>query len=119
MDQGDEKMKSCKKCFHNEVCPHLKDSDAEKCKQFADKDTYVRVIRRKKHISHTKKTIGQIIYEKRNAKRWTQAKLGEKIDSCGNTVAAWEGGYSYPNALFLVSMADVFECSIDEICGRE
>lgn len=110
---------TCKQCIHEKVCPHLRDEDAERCKQFADKDTYVRVIRRRKHISHTRKTIGQIIYEKRNAMRWTQEKLAEKIDSCANTVAAWENDRSSPNALDLVDMAIAFECSIDEICGLE
>lgn len=110
---------NCKQCIHNVVCPHLKDTDAEKCKVYARKDDFVRVIRRRKHISHTRKTIGQIIYEKRNAKKLTQSKFAEKIDSCAGTIASWERGDSYPNALFLVSMAEVFECSIDEICGLE
>ena len=109
---------TCKQCLHNKVCPHLKDTDAERCKQFADKDDYVRVVRRRIHKNGTMKTVGQIIYEKRNAKKLTQKKLAEKIDSCQGTIASWEVGKAYPNALFLASLADVFECTIDEICGR-
>lgn len=36
---------TCKKCIHNGVCPHLKDSDAEKCKQYIDKANVVEVVR--------------------------------------------------------------------------
>lgn len=111
---------TCKKCIHNCVCPHLKDEDAERCKQFADKDEYIRVGKYKKTYStnSTRKTIGQIIYEKRKAKGWTIKKLAEKIDTCPATLGSWEIGKAYPNALFLVSLAEVLECSIDEICGR-
>lgn len=111
---------TCKQCLHNTVCPHLKDEDAERCKQFADKDEYIKVGKYKKTFStnSTRKTVGQIIFEKRKAKGWTKKKLAEKIDVCPGTLASWEDGRAYPNALFLPSMADVFECTIDEICGR-
>mgnify|MGYP003313045038 CR=1 FL=1 len=36
---------TCKQCLHNKVCPRLKDEDAERCQQYADKDEYVRVIK--------------------------------------------------------------------------
>lgn len=113
---------TCKQCLHRPICPYyLKDEDAEKCKHFADKDEYIRVGKYKNKYStnSTSKTVGQILWEKRKARRWSQEKLAEKIDSCQGTVASWEYGDSYPNALFLTSLADVFECSIDELCGRE
>ena len=103
------------------VCPHLKDTDAERCKVYADKDEWLRVGRYKKTYStnNPRKTIGQIIYEKRKSRKWTIKKLAEKIDCCESTLSSWEVGKAYPNALFLVSLAEVFECSIDEICGLE
>jgi transcriptional regulator with XRE-family HTH domain len=64
------------------------------------------------------KTIGQIIYEKRKAKKLTKKALAEKIGVCYSTIHAWENGIFYPNALYLLDLADVFECTIDEICGR-
>jgi transcriptional regulator with XRE-family HTH domain len=64
------------------------------------------------------KTIGQIIRDKREERRWTLKKLAEKIDVCPSTLGCWEIGKAYPNAIFLVSLADVFECTIDELCGR-
>lgn len=35
----------CKQCIHNKVCPHLKDTDAKKCKQYVDKDEYINVVK--------------------------------------------------------------------------
>lgn len=36
---------SCNQCIHKKVCPHLKDTDAKKCKQYADKDEYINVVK--------------------------------------------------------------------------
>jgi ribosome-binding protein aMBF1 (putative translation factor) len=103
------------------VCPHLTNEDAERCKQFADKGEYIKVgkYQEKYSTNSVQKTVGQILWEKRKARGWTQKKLASKIDSCQGTVASWERGDAYPNALFLTSLADVFECTIDELCGRE
>lgn len=110
---------TCKQCIHNKACLYLKDEDAERCKLYADKNDYVKINRNKIHQNvGARKTIGEIIYEKRKAFNLTQKKLAQKIDSCQATVASWEHGDSYPNALFLDSMADVFGCTIDELCGR-
>lgn len=111
---------TCKQCIHRQICPYcLNAEDAEKCKQFVNKDEYVRIKISKAHKQRRNmKTIGDIIYEKRKIKGLTQKKLAEKIDSCQGTIASWEHGDAYPNALFLASLADVFECTTDEICGR-
>lgn len=112
---------TCEQCLYKKMCAFcLTNEEAEKCKQFADKNEYIKIGKYKKAHStnSTRKTIGQIIFEKRKVKRWTQEKLAEKIDACQGTVAAWENNDSYPNALFLSSLADVFECTIDELCGR-
>lgn len=112
---------TCNVCLHEGVCPHLTNEDAERCKQFADKDEYIKVGKHKKKISanSTRKTVGQIIFEKRKLKGWTKKKLAEKIDVCAGTLSSWEDGKAYPNAIFLSSLADVFQCTIDELCGRE
>ena len=112
---------TCNVCLHEGVCPHLTSEDAQRCKQFADRGEYIKVgkYRKKYSTNNAKKTIGQIIFEKRRARGWSQDKLAEKIDSCQGTVASWEHGASYPNALFLSSLADVFNCTTDELCGRE
>ena len=64
------------------------------------------------------KTIGEILYEKRKAKGWTQKALAQKIGVSQISISAWEYGKSYPNAIYLVSLAEEFDCTIDELCGR-
>lgn len=36
---------TCKNCFYDRVCPHLKDEDAEKCRAYTDKANVVAVVR--------------------------------------------------------------------------
>ena len=64
------------------------------------------------------KTFGQILREKRNAKGWTIEELAEKIGSFRNTVNNWELGHSIPNIYSCIDIADVFECTLDELVGR-
>ena len=58
----------------------LTNEEAKICKQFVDQNDYIKVGKYKKIFStqSVNKTIGQIIYEKRKAKRWTQKKLAER-----------------------------------------
>lgn len=65
------------------------------------------------------KTIGEILYQKRKSKHLTQNKLGEMIGVSGRSIGDWECGKCYPNAIALCGFADVFECSVDELLGRE
>ncbi len=65
------------------------------------------------------KTIGEIIKEKRLAKGWTTYRLGKEIGVNHATILGWEKMRSFPNALYLVDLADVFECTLDELCGRD
>lgn len=43
---------TCKDCIHDRVCPHLKDSDAEKCGAFKNKADYAEVVRCKNCIDY-------------------------------------------------------------------
>ena len=65
------------------------------------------------------KTIGQIIKEKRLAKGWSTYRLGKEIGVNHVTIFSWETTKTFPNALYLVDLADVFGCTIDELCGRD
>lgn len=110
---------NCKQCIHHKVCKlYLNPEDAQRCKTYADKGEWIRVKRYKGcNDRSARKTIGQIIRDKREANGWTIKVLAEMIDTNRNTLSSWEEGRSLPNPLFLVSMAEVFECTIDEICG--
>lgn len=65
------------------------------------------------------KTIGESIRDKRKALKITQTKLGDKIGVRRDTISCWERGLYYPNALAICDLADVFECTADELLGRK
>lgn len=65
------------------------------------------------------KTIGQIIKEKREAMGWSQKTLAETIGVTGAGVSAWELDKVTPNILTACDLADAFDCTLDELCGRE
>lgn len=64
-------------------------------------------------------TFGQILRDKRKKKKWSQTKLGNKIGVGYNIICRWETNLSYPTMMNLISLADVFECSLDELVGRK
>lgn len=64
-------------------------------------------------------TLGEIIREKRKARGWTQSKLAKKIGVASGTVSYWETEGATPSIYAMWDMADVFNCSIDELCGRK
>lgn len=107
---------TCKKCFHNEVCPHLKDSDAKRCKQYAENTTGA--IYRMQGNNTLEEAIGTNIREMRLSRGWSQTKLADKIMVHSCSISYWEAGKALPNSLYLIALADVFGCSIDELCGR-
>ena len=110
---------NCQECIHHRVCKlYLNPEDAEKCNDYAGKDEWARIKRYKEMDSKSaRKIIGQIIREKRKEKKLLIKELAEMVDTNPNTLSSWEEGKTFPNALFLVGMAEVFECTIDEICG--
>lgn len=94
---------TCNVCLHEGVCPHLTNEDAERCKQFADKNEYIRVGKYKKKYSTngTRKTIGQIIREKRKERGWTLEKLAGKLGVTLQTLSHWERNESTPKDFLL------------------
>lgn len=49
----------------------------------------------------------------------TQAEIASACNVKQNTVSAWETGRSEPDFESLKKMADIFNCSIDELLGRK
>lgn len=49
----------------------------------------------------------------------TQAELASACNVKQNTVSAWETGRSEPDFESLKKMADIFNCSIDELLGQK
>lgn len=48
----------------------------------------------------------------------TQSELATLAGVQQNTVSQWESGKRNPSVKTLVNLADIFHCTIDEICGR-
>jgi transcriptional regulator with XRE-family HTH domain len=49
----------------------------------------------------------------------SQEELANKLGVTFQAVSKWELAKSAPDISFLPTMADVFECSLDELCGRK
>ena len=60
-------------------------------------------------------TIGENIADLRKKRGWTQAEFGEMIGVSNQAVSKWENGMSMPDIMLLPHIAEVFECSIDEL----
>lgn len=68
--------------------------------------------------SETLKTFGEVLKEKRNALGWTQRRLAGELNTSQLCVWKWETGRTLPNLALLISLADIFACSVDELLGR-
>ncbi|MBQ9764886.1 MAG: helix-turn-helix domain-containing protein [Lachnospiraceae bacterium] len=70
-------------------------------------------------MEYRKITIGGKIYSLRVAKGMTQEQLAAILCVSPAAVSKWERNLANPNIEMLWSLADYFECSIDELVGRE
>lgn len=64
------------------------------------------------------KTVGEIIRGKRLNMGLTQFELAEQLGVCQTTIASYEKNRFVPNVLIAADMADLFDCTMDELCGR-
>lgn len=55
----------------------------------------------------------------REAKGMTQAELARAVKASKPTVCMWESGTRRPGLDYLLALADVLECSVDMILGRD
>jgi transcriptional regulator with XRE-family HTH domain len=65
------------------------------------------------------KTIGQIIKEKRKNMGWSHKFLAEMVGVTPQAISLWELNKTTPNVLTACDLADAFDCTLDELCGRE
>lgn len=65
------------------------------------------------------KTFGQILRQKRRAKRLTQEELAEAIGTAQQVVSSWEKEQRWPTLFNAINTADALDCTIDELVGRE
>ena len=62
---------------------------------------------------------GDILRQKREERRMTQADLAQRIGITQQNVSSYETGNKIPPLRVVVAAADVFRCSTDEMIGRE
>lgn len=65
------------------------------------------------------KTFGMVFKEKRLALNYTQGEIGDKLGISGAAVSKYEKELGYPDITLLPSIADLFQCSIDELFDRD
>ena len=70
-------------------------------------------------MEHHGIAIGGKIYSLRVAKGMTQEQLAAMLCVSPAAVSKWERNLANPSIETLWEMADCFECSIDELVGRE
>lgn len=57
--------------------------------------------------------------ELRISKGIDQKALGEILNIGNGTISNWEVGRTEPSIDYLIKIADYFQCSVDELLGRE
>ena len=60
-------------------------------------------------------SIGKNIALLRRAKGLTQAELGDLLGVSNQAVSKWESEMSMPDVMLLPTLADTFQCSIDDL----
>ncbi len=55
----------------------------------------------------------------RRQRGWSQEELGNRVGVTRQTVSKWELGETTPELEKLVALAELFDCSIDALCGRD
>lgn len=55
----------------------------------------------------------------REARGMTQRQLAQALQLSPAAVAKWELGQTVPTLENLIAVAEVFQCSLDTLCGRD
>ena len=55
----------------------------------------------------------------REKAKLSQTKMGEKLGVSQSTVAMWETGENMPRTSMLIKIAEVLNCTIDELLREE
>ena len=63
-------------------------------------------------------TLGERLRHKRERKELTQCEMAKILGTTIESVFRWEHDLVLPSLINLISLADVFQCSLDELVGR-
>jgi len=61
----------------------------------------------------------ETLRKKRKALRLSQVEVASKLGIANSTYAQYESGARSPNITMLKKLADLFDCTIDELVGRK
>ena len=70
-------------------------------------------------MSNIKELLGKRIRELRKENDLSQGELAEKLGGKKSLVSNYENGYSVPDIFTLITLADIFDVTLDELVGRE
>ncbi len=65
------------------------------------------------------KEIANTIKILRKRKGWTQTELAERLEASQRTITAYETGRKTPSVQKLIVLAQIFDCTLDELVGRK
>lgn len=57
----------------------------------------------------------QFLYTRRKALGLTQQNIADKLNITNKAVSKWESGECFPETAQLVALADILECTVDEL----
>lgn len=63
-------------------------------------------------------TLSEQLSRYRKEAKMTQEELAEKCDVTRQAVAKWENGESTPSIEKLITLAEIYDISLDELVGR-
>lgn len=63
--------------------------------------------------------IGKYLRDHRERKGLTQNYIAELLKVGRTTITMWETGKNVPDTIQILTLADFYKCSIDELIGRE
>ena len=69
-------------------------------------------------MPYSRDTLARAMRVKRAERKWSQRKLAESIGVSKDSIKNWENGLSAPTFENVASMADVFDCSIDDFAEQ-
>ena len=67
-------------------------------------------------MQDAKKRIGSRIKMYRELAGWTQEELAKMTGYAQQSIAAWENGFRTTSSEQLIHMAEIFGCTLDELC---
>lgn len=59
------------------------------------------------------------IAEERKKLEMTQTELAEKLNVGQSSVALWETGKNYPTVKKLLQIAEIFDCTLDDLVSKD